>query len=248
MKPAPEFVKKKKFGVSRSSLKFRHRMFIRYVVSGMPKSEVVERLEITKETYEHWLKDERIVGLIEEKTQYNLNLDAKKRKKRFEFLSSEVYSELIAKIAEGSLKKTNTKNLVNYLALLNKEIRTDTPGENVKKVDHNVKHQHLVLMEQISSRYMSSNSALFENRDKIVDIVLPKQIEEHKEEETVNDIRQNGKEAEQVVRIRNDGNKEERGDDRKQPKVGKDDRGEKQHSGKGRVKSSATPGSKDSNS
>lgn len=230
MKPGPEFVKKKKLSVNEAKkLKFRHSLFVRYIVSGMNKSDIISRLGITGGTYNNWLKNEKIVSLIEERIQSSLDLDASKRKKRFEFIHSEVYNELIAKIAEGGLEKMNAKNLVRQLIDLNQEVRKDTPGENIKKIDHTVKHH---LMEDITNRYKASTSGQFEDKEeKIINIITPinKQLSKHKKEEVVDGvIVEEGKDRRV---LQEEGRKTGR-DDKEGRKNGNDDRGKKSKSTK----------------
>jgi hypothetical protein len=204
MKPKPELnevIKKKRLGEPRTIKKFRYNMFIRYFLSGMAKAEIIKRMEINNGIYNEWLKKPEIADTIAEKMQTNLDLDAKKRKRKFEFVTSELYEELTAKIAQGDLSRLGTKTLMQHLVLLNKEVRLDTPGDNIKKVDHNITLQ---MSEELASRYKKSNSSTFDDREKIIDINQPRQLQEHQEEDVTNGIEYPSSTSRDVVEIKSE--------------------------------------------
>ena len=163
--------------VYKPRLKYRQRLLIKYLVAGQTIELAAEKMNVSINRCKAWTKLPRFMEELDNQIQSKLDLDAKKRKRRNEFIASELYETLMDKFSDGSLEKMNAKNLMKFIVEFNKEIRTDTPGENSKKVHHTIQ-----FTEELASRYKTANSANFTNREaKIIDINIPNQLPEGKE-------------------------------------------------------------------
>lgn len=206
-RPPPELaVKKKKvvagerIKIARPGLKYQQNIFVKYIVNGYPVEEVAERMNIPLARCRIWLRNKRVTKVIEEKLQFRIDLDAKKRKGRTERVSSAVYLALIDKIAKGSLDRMNTKNLTKLMIELNKEIRADTPGDNVKQVQLTVG-----LTEELAERYRKANSSKYDEEKAIIEMSIPKkQLEASQTEKIDGQLQQEISEA-QYEQINGDG-------------------------------------------
>lgn len=169
---APELnIKKQDVLKQKKQLRFRQRMLVKYLVAGIPIEEIADKLNVSLSRCKAWVKRNDVIEFLDQQTALHADLDSKKRKKRSEFIVSEIYDVIVDKISEGSLNRMNVKNLMKFFVEMNKEVRIDTPGDSTQKIDHRVK---LELSEELSQRYRNANSSNFDNKDnKIIDINLP---------------------------------------------------------------------------
>jgi hypothetical protein len=148
------------------------RIFCKYICAGIPIEEAALKMNVSLSRCKSWLARDHVVEYLEKLMQHSINLDAKRRKQRNEYIHSQLYTELMGKFANGSLEKLGQKNLMKFIIDFGKEIRADTPGESTKHVKHTID-----IGEELSNRYKEANSARFDNnKEKIIDITIPNKL------------------------------------------------------------------------
>lgn len=182
MRDSPELVLKNRLSPEarerrmerkKHDITYQQRIMIRFLIAGLPLEEVAERVGVSKQRCQAWLRRDKVKQALEDRLSWYTELDAKRRKKRSEFIASELYRTIMQKFADGSLEKLNSKTLMKLLMEFQKEVRTDTPGEATKKVHHTVQ-----LTEELANRFRQANSSNFQEREgKILDISIPKQLD-----------------------------------------------------------------------
>jgi transposase len=171
-------VKKKNILVEKSTIKYNQRMMIKLLVAGMKLEDIAERLNVSTSRCKRWLQREDVMKALEEKTQEFATEDSKKRKKRLDFISSELYEALLEKVAKGHLKRMGSKNLMKFQLEYEKESRSQNPP-STQRVDVSVKFG----IEELVQKYKNSNSLNYETKgERVIDITPPKQLEAPKEE------------------------------------------------------------------
>ncbi len=172
-----QILKKKNVLVKNDGIKYNQRLLVKYLVAGMKLEDIAERIDVSLPRCKKWLKREDVIKLLEDKTQELINDDTKIRKRRMDFISSELYDALLEKIHNGHIKRLGSKNLMKFILEFEKESRSQNPP-STQKIDVNVKFG----IEEISKKYKSSNSVNYElKEERIIDITPPKQLEESKE-------------------------------------------------------------------
>jgi transposase len=170
-------IKKKNILIEKTGIKYNQRMMIKLLVAGMKLEDIAERLNVSTSRCKRWLQREDVMKALEEKTQEFATEDSKKRKRRLDFISSELYEALLEKVSKGHLKRMGSKNLMKFQLEYEKESRAQNPP-STQKVDVNVKFD----LEELVQKYKNSNSLNYDSKkEKIIDITPPKQLEEPKE-------------------------------------------------------------------
>lgn len=169
-----KLLKKKKTSIY--GLKPKQMLMIGYLAAGMTMEEIHLRLGVSIKRMNFWLNKKAVKKYLDSVIQHHDNLDAKRRRQRNEFVTTRIYDALVEKIQNGSFERMSSKNLLKMLIDMNKEVRNDSPIENLgnkaggsSRIDINVQ-----IGQELAQRYQTANSSSYEDRkEKYVQMALP---------------------------------------------------------------------------
>lgn len=143
------------FNRKRSYLTVAQKKAILLLADGMKEREVSDLVKVSEFTVKDWQKNnelfkEQLNKTIEEVTA----IDSTWRKQRGQLLLMSLYKEVNKRIAEEKFIELSAKDLVKSIALVQHELRLDTPEDVTSKSES--RHRTL---DDLKNRYKESNSA-----------------------------------------------------------------------------------------
>lgn len=163
-------VKEKK--LIKNPLDPRRKMVVKYLVAGFSIPEICAKMNIKKKRCRYWLKNPLVQKYFQEELDRVVKLDSKERKRKYGFIMNELFKSLVDKIDNESFDKMNAKSIMKFMLDFGREIKAETPEDNITRTSGRV---DVVIIDQLSKRYKMANSSSYDDRDKVIDIELPKE-------------------------------------------------------------------------